>query len=112
MSGCRPPHVPTRMKRFTPSWTSSSITIAADGDPVERVLLEDVARRGLGRFAAVRRNGRLSALCHVGANLVPAGDGCAAFSEHALNGAARMMVGSERAVGELWDAIEEDMPPP
>jgi uncharacterized protein len=81
-------------------------------EPVERVLLEDVARRGLGRFAAVRTDGRLSALCHVGANLVPSGDGCAAFAEHALNGDARMMVGSERAVGELWDAIEEHLPPP
>ena len=81
-------------------------------DPVERVLLEDVARRGLGRFAAVREAGRLKALCHVGANLVPAGTGCAAFAEHALDGEARMMVGPERAVGELWDAIRERLPEP
>ena len=33
-SGCNPPHVPTRMKRLTPSCTSSSITIAADGQPM------------------------------------------------------------------------------
>ena len=32
--GCSPPQVPTRMMRFTPSWTSSSITIAADGQPM------------------------------------------------------------------------------
>jgi RimJ/RimL family protein N-acetyltransferase len=81
-------------------------------DPVERVLLEDVARRGLGRFAALRQDGRVTALCHVGANLVPAGEGCGAFAEHALNGDARMMIGSERAVGELWDAISEHVPPP
>jgi RimJ/RimL family protein N-acetyltransferase len=81
-------------------------------DPVERVLLEDVARRGLGRFAALREDGRVTALCHVGANLVPAGEGCGAFAEHALNGDARMMVGPERAVGELWDAISEHIPPP
>jgi RimJ/RimL family protein N-acetyltransferase len=81
-------------------------------DPVERVLLEDVARRGLGRFAALREDGRVTALCHVGANLVPAGEGCGAFAEHALNGDARMMIGSERAVGELWEAISEHVPPP
>jgi uncharacterized protein len=81
-------------------------------DPVERVLLEDVARRGLGRFAALHENGRLTALCHVGANLVPAGDGCAAFGEHALAGTARMMIGPERAVAELWDAIHDRLPQP
>jgi RimJ/RimL family protein N-acetyltransferase len=81
-------------------------------DPVERVLLEDVARRGLGRFAAVRAGGRLTALCHVGANLVPAGEGCGAFAEQALTGDARMMVGPERAVSELWAAIRDRVPPP
>jgi len=29
-------------------------------DPVERVFLEDVARRGLGRFAALEEAGRLT----------------------------------------------------
>ena len=81
-------------------------------DPVERVLLEDVARRGLGRFAALREDGRLTALCHVGANLVPAGHGCAAFGDHALAGNARMMIGPERAVAELWDAIHDRLPQP
>jgi uncharacterized protein len=81
-------------------------------DPVERVFLEDVARRGLGRFAAVQENGDLRALCHVGANLVPAGDGCAVFAEHALRGNARMVIGGERAVDELWDAIRDRMPAP
>jgi len=81
-------------------------------EPVERVLLEDVARRGLGRFAAVRENGRVTALCHVGANLVPAGEGCRVFAEHALNGNARMMVGPERAVSDLWDAISQRTLPP
>ena len=81
-------------------------------NPVERVLLEDVARRGLGRFAAVRDGDRLTALCHVGTNLVPAGEDCAAFAEHALNGHARMMVGPERAVGELWDAISDEVGAP
>ena len=44
-------------------------------DPVERVFLEDVARRGLGRFVGRRgRTAALEALCHVGANLVPSGE--------------------------------------
>ena len=81
-------------------------------DPVERVFLEDVARRGLGRFAGVAENGRLTALCHVGANIVPAGDDCGAFAEHALRGHARMIIGDERAVDELWLAIRDVMPAP
>ena len=50
-------------------------------DPVERVFLEDVARRGLGRFAGVEEDGRLVALCHTGANVVPSGRGCGAFAD-------------------------------
>ena len=43
-------------------------------DPVERVFLEDVARRGFGRFLALERaGGALDALCLLGTNLVPAG---------------------------------------
>ena len=51
--------------------------------PLERVFLEDVARRGLGRFVAVEDDGRaaLSSLCHVGTNLVPSGPGCGAFAD-------------------------------
>ncbi len=79
-------------------------------DPIERVILEDVARRGLGRFAALREDGRLTALCHVGANVLPAGEGCAAFAKHALRGGARMIIGEERSVAELWDAIRDRMP--
>ena len=59
-------------------------------EPVERVFLEDIARRGLGRFSAVAGgDGRLEALCHVGANIVPSGSGCAAFAEAAAPAAAR-----------------------
>jgi RimJ/RimL family protein N-acetyltransferase len=82
-------------------------------DPVERVFLEDVARRGLGRFAAIEReDGRLEALCHVGANVVPSGRGCAAFREQTLRGRARMLIGEERAVGELWGAAHASLPRP
>ena len=71
-------------------------------DPVERVFLEDVARRGLGRFSALVSNGRLTALCHVGANVVPSGSGCGAFAHAAAASRARMLIGEERAVDELW----------
>src|SRR5205823_10088285 len=54
-------------------------------DPVERVFLEDVARRGLGRFTAVERRGSLEALCHTGSNVVPSGKGCAAFADVVLS---------------------------
>jgi ribosomal protein S18 acetylase RimI-like enzyme len=82
-------------------------------DPVERVFLEDVARRGLGRFVAVERgDGELSALCHVGANLVPSGDGCGAFAPAAAAGRSRMIIGEERAVSELWEAARGSMREP
>ncbi|HSP71492.1 MAG TPA: GNAT family N-acetyltransferase [Gaiellaceae bacterium] len=82
-------------------------------EPVERVFLEDVARRGLGRFTAVEaRDGRLEALCHVGANVVPSGRGCAAFAEPVRRGRARMLIGDERAVGELWEAARDLLPRP
>jgi ribosomal protein S18 acetylase RimI-like enzyme len=82
------------------------------GDPVERVFLEDVARRGLGRFTAVERGGRLTALCHVGANVVPSGEGCGAFAEAAVRGRARMIIGEETAVGELWGEAGSRFPRP
>ena len=83
-------------------------------EPVERVFLEDIARRGLGRFSAVLAPGagRLQALCHVGANVVPSGDGCGAFAEAAAHSGARMMIGEEQAVGQLWEAAGRGMPQP
>jgi ribosomal protein S18 acetylase RimI-like enzyme len=74
-------------------------------EPVERVFLEDVARRGLGRFVAVPGDDGLAALCHLGANVVPAGDGCDRFSRRIERSRARMIIGEERAVGELWAAV-------
>jgi uncharacterized protein len=82
-------------------------------EPVERVFLEDIARRGLGRFFAVAApDGGLAALCHVGANIVPSGSGCAAFADPAAESGARMVIGEERAVGDLWDAVRHRMSPP
>jgi ribosomal protein S18 acetylase RimI-like enzyme len=81
-------------------------------DPVERVFLEDVARRRLGRFVAVRRDGTLRALCHVGANVVPSGDGCTAFGEVVRRSSVRMIIGGEEPVAELWGAVVRYLPPP
>ena len=92
--------------------TLSQVLAFCAEDPVERVFLEDIARRGLGRFAAVPENGRLRALCHVGANVVPSGRGCAAFADTVRRGRARMIIGEERAVGELWEAVSARLPKP
>lgn len=82
-------------------------------EPVERVFLEDIARRGLGRFSAVERpDGSLEALCHVGANVVPSGARCDAFAHATSRSGVRMVIGEERAVGELWDAARRRMPKP
>lgn len=81
-------------------------------DPVERVFLEDIARRGLGRFTSLAENGRVAALCHSGANLVPSGGGCGAFAALATESRARMIIGEEVAVSELWDAASAELPVP
>jgi RimJ/RimL family protein N-acetyltransferase len=81
--------------------------------PVERVFLEDVARRGLGRFvAALDVTGRIDALCHLGANLVPSGEGCAVFAEAAARSRSRMVIGEQCAVDELWAAAAGMLPHP
>ena len=81
-------------------------------EPIERVFLEDVARRGLGRFRAFEDAGRLTALCHVGANVVPSGERCAGFADAAIAGGTRMIIGEEAAVTDLWDAVRDRMPAP
>jgi ribosomal protein S18 acetylase RimI-like enzyme len=82
-------------------------------EPVERVFLEDIARRGLGRFDALERDhGRIEALCHVGANLVPSGRACGRFAVSARRGNARMLIGEEAAVAELWDEARRSLPAP
>jgi len=76
------------------------------------VFLEDIARRGLGRFSGLRDDGRLVALCHVGANVVPSGERCAVFADATVRGQARMIIGEERAVDELWGEARARMPKP
>jgi ribosomal protein S18 acetylase RimI-like enzyme len=80
-------------------------------DPIERVFLEDVARRGYGRFSAVAdASGSLTALCHAGANVVPSGAGTAAFAGVAAQSRARMIIGESGAVSELWELASELLP--
>ena len=81
-------------------------------DPIERVFLEDVARRGLGRFCAFARGDELDALCHVGANVVPSGRDCRRFADVAARGRARMIIGDEHAVAALWGEARRRMPTP
>ena len=76
------------------------------------MFLEDIARRGLGRFTALERDGRLTALCHVGANVVPSGEGCSAFADATARGQARMIIGEQHAVDELWAEASPAMPRP
>ena len=81
--------------------------------PIERVFLEDVARRMQGRFAALAdADEELTALCHLGSNVVPSGSGCGAFADLAGKSGARMLIGEERAVTDLWDAARKKLPRP
>lgn len=101
-----------RLRRRTLEPSLEQILAFCAESPVERVFLEDVARRGLGRFTAVQRAGRLMALCHVGRNVVPSGEGCGVFADAAARGGPRMLIGESRAVGELWETARSRLPMP
>jgi uncharacterized protein len=92
--------------------TSEQILRFCAEDPVERVFLEDVARRGLGRFVGLVEDGKLVALCHVGVNAVPSGRGCGSFAQEVARATPRMVIGESRAVGELWADASTRLPPP
>ncbi|HEU5363607.1 MAG TPA: GNAT family N-acetyltransferase [Gaiellaceae bacterium] len=80
-------------------------------DPIERVFLEDAARRGFGRFVGVAdAAGVLVGLCHAGANLVPSGERCEELAEVAARSQARMIIGAAGAVTALWDAARDRLP--
>ena len=81
-------------------------------DPIERVFLEDVARRGLGRFVALAEGEKLVALCHVGVNAVPSGRNCGAFARDVSRAGPRMLIGESRAVDELWEDASARLPKP
>jgi ribosomal protein S18 acetylase RimI-like enzyme len=99
------------MARLVKRPSYEEVMAFCDEEPIERVFLADVARRGLGRFAALRDGERLTALCHLGANVVPSGEGTAAFAELAGRARPRMLIGEEHAVGELWEATRDEFPP-
>jgi RimJ/RimL family protein N-acetyltransferase len=80
-------------------------------DPIERVFIEDLVRRGGGRLSAIGDEDRLTAVAHVGVNVVPSGHGCAAFAG-LVDSRARMIIGGEDAVAELWNAVERHRPAP
>ena len=48
----------------------------------------------------------------MGANVVPSGEDCGRFAHAAARGRARMIIGDERAVDELWDELAPLMPTP
>jgi ribosomal protein S18 acetylase RimI-like enzyme len=81
-------------------------------DPIERVFLEDVARRSLGRFVALVEGRDLVGLCHVGVNAVPSGHGCGAFSRDVARASPRMLIGEQGAVDELWEEARQHLPEP
>jgi ribosomal protein S18 acetylase RimI-like enzyme len=96
----------------TVSPTTEQVLAFCAEEPIERVFLEDIARRGLGRFTALEGDDGLAALCHVGANVVPSGIRCATFADATVRGQARMIIGEETAVSELWAAAAFRMPRP
>lgn len=79
-------------------------------DPVERVFLEDVARRRLGKFVGLEEDGELVAICHLGTNVVPSGVGCAAFAHETARSQVRMLIGESRAVSDLFEAGRDRLP--
>lgn len=106
------PRVLHPMSRELVSPTLEQILRFCADDPIERVFLEDVARRGLGRFVALAEGDDLVALCHVGVNAVPSGAECASFARDVARAAPRMLIGESRAVGELWEGVSERLPAP
>lgn len=81
-------------------------------DPIERVFLEDVARRSLGRFVALAEGRELVGLCHVGVNAVPSGNDCGAFARDVARAAPRMLIGEQGAVDALWEEARAQLPQP
>jgi uncharacterized protein len=99
-----------RAKLFEPE--RSEILRFCEQDPIERVFLEDMARRSLGRFLAVGRRSEIEGLCHVGVNAVPSGVGCGMFAKEVARAAPRMLIGEAKAVSDLWSAVRSRLPRP
>ena len=85
---------------------------SAPEDPVERVFLEDVARRSLERFVGLAEEPGAQALCHVGVNAVPSGHGCGTFAREVVRASPRMLIGESAAVWRLWERARARLPRP
>ena len=74
-------------------------------DPVERVFLEDVARRGHGRFAGARERRRAAFVRSAtsGRTSCPPGAAAAPSPGSPRASAPRMLIGEQGAVTELWE---------
>ena len=81
-------------------------------DPIERVFLEEVARRSLGRFVGLVDGEELVGLCHVGVNAVPSGRDCGAFAREVARASPRMLIGESAAVSDLWEEARTQLPRP
>jgi ribosomal protein S18 acetylase RimI-like enzyme len=102
----------SRTKRLVEPTLDQVLAFCAQ-DPIERVYLEETARRGLGRLAATADDRRrLAALCHLGANVVPSGRGTEAFADLTTSSRPKMLIGNEAAVSALWAAVRDRMPAP
>jgi hypothetical protein len=99
------------MPRVTEPSLEETLEFCA-AEPVERVFLDESARRGLGRMLARIEKGRVTALCHLGANVVPSGEGSGVFADVTAGARALMIHGDERAVTDLWQAARARMPRP
>ena len=101
-----------RTRLIEPS-TEQILRYCAD-EPVERVFLEDVARRGAGPLRRARgRDGELTALCHLGTQRRPLRRRAAGRSPTlAAKSGARMLIGESGAVTDLWEAARKKLPRP
>ncbi|HEX2433874.1 MAG TPA: GNAT family N-acetyltransferase [Gaiellaceae bacterium] len=116
MRSLEPGHIRTStLRTLTPRLeepTLEQVLEFCSEEPVERVFLDEAARRGFGRLLAALEGDRVRALCHIGANVVPSGEECGTFADVTAASRARMIIGDERAVTDLWEAAQLQMDPP
>ena len=82
-----------------------------DEDPIERVFLADVARRGLGRFAALRDGDRLQRSAISAPTSSPPGRARRHSPRRPRAPGRGCSIGEEGAVSELWEAARGNLPP-
>jgi len=90
--------------------TLDEILVFCAEDPIERVFLEDIARRGLGRFSAFATRAGCRRSVTVGRERRSVRRHCGAFAGAVVRGQPRMIIGQEQAVDELWADAASAMP--